>query len=91
MHAKFTARNVAKYVAKTLVAGYTAQAAETAIVEHTHFDEDDTVVNIASAVIGWGASEKLKPLTDAAVDKAADSIVAFREKRQQKKTAEVAV
>jgi hypothetical protein len=82
----FTPRNAAKFVAKTLVATRAAKLTETAITDYTRFEEDDTVVNITSSLVGWYVADKLKPVTDRVVDKAADKIVAFRENRNAKKT-----
>lgn len=88
MHAEFTPRNVIKYVAKTLVATKTAQITEDAITNYTRFDDDDKIVTIGSGLVGWYVSDKLKPYTDTMVDKAADWIVARKEKKQSEKTAE---
>lgn len=82
----FTPRNVTKFVLKALVASKASNMAEDVITNHTHFEEDDTVVNIASGVIGWYVSDKLKPYTDNVVDKTADFVIAKREARKAKKT-----
>lgn len=84
----FTKRNVAKFVLKTLVAGKASQITEDVITDHTHFEEDDIVVNIAGGMIGWYISDKLKPITDGMVDKTADWFVARKEQKAQKETAE---
>jgi len=81
----FTPRNVTKFVVKTLVAGKTADLAGTAITNHTHFEDDDTIVNISSGVIGWYVSDKLKPYTDNMVDKTADFVTAKREALKARK------
>jgi hypothetical protein len=82
----FTPRNVAKFVAKSIVSIKTAQLAEQTITDHTHFEEDDTVVTLASSVVGWYVADKLKPVTDLMIDKAADKIVEVRANRAAKKT-----
>lgn len=81
----FTARNVAKFVAKAIVHGKVAQLTEDAITDHTHFEDDDMIVEIGGHLTGWYVSEKLKPITDGAVDKVADFIVERRAKREAKK------
>lgn len=81
----FTPRNVAKYVVQAVIASKVSDFAEDTIVEHTKFEEDDMIVDIASHVIGWGVSAKLKPYTDIAVDRTADFIVAKREAYKSKK------
>lgn len=88
MSDKFTARNVAKFVLKSIVAGKTAKVTENAITDYTSFDEDDMVVDISGMVVGWYVSEKLKPVTDAIVDKTADYFVAKKADKQAKKAAE---
>jgi hypothetical protein len=81
----FTTRNVAKFVAKAIVAAKAKQTAETAITEYTELEKDDTIVDISGSVIGWYVSEKLSPVTDKMVDKTADFIAAKREARKDKK------
>lgn len=82
----FTPRNVAKFVAQAIVAGKTAKLTEKAITDHTRFEEDDMIVDIGGHLVGWYVSSKLKPVTDAAVDKTADWYIAQKEKRAAKKT-----
>jgi len=84
----FTPRNAAKFVVKTLVAGKAAAIAEDVITNHTQFEEDDTIVNISTGLIGWYVSDKLKPYTDNMVDKTADWLVALKAKKNQKDIAE---
>jgi hypothetical protein len=83
----FTLRNAAKYVAKAIIHFETASLAETAITDHTRFEEDDMIVDISSHLAGWYVSDKLKPVTDKMVDKTADFIAAKREARKAKKNA----
>ena len=54
-------------------------------IDYTRFEEDDIVTKIAPKVVGWYVSDKLKPVTDKAVDKAADFVNARREARAAKK------
>lgn len=82
----FTLRNVAKYAVTALIHGNVAKQTETAITDHTRFEEDDIVVDISAHVVGWYVSHKVKPYTDKAVDKTADFIVAKREARKAKQT-----
>ena len=83
----FTPRNVAKFVVKTLVAGKAAAIAEDVIVSRTSLEEDTTIVDISSSLVGWYVSDRLQPYTDKIVDKTADWIVA-RRKQSEKETAE---
>lgn len=80
----FTPRNVTKYVVQAVIASKVSDFAEDAIVEHTQFEEDDMIVDIATHVIGWGVSAQLKPYTDKIVDRTADFIVAKREERRNR-------
>ena len=84
----FTPRNVAKFVVQAAISQKTAQLAETVITDHTQLEEDNTVVGISCHVIGWYASHKLQPYTDKMIDKIADKLVARKEKKNQKDTAE---
>lgn len=82
---KFTTRNVAKFVLKSIVAGKTSQITERAITDYTAFDEDDMIVDIAGTVVGWYVASKIQPVTNAIVDKTADYFVARKEANQAKK------
>ena len=84
----FTPRNVTKFVAKAAVAGYTAKFTANTVSDHTRFEEDDTLVDIGSTVVGWYVSEKLKPITDKVVDVTFDFVATQRAKHQDKKSAE---
>lgn len=85
MDMPFTPRNVVKYVAKTAVYLQATRLLENAMVDYTQFEQDDIVVKIAPKVVAWYISDKLQPVTDTAVDKTADFIVAKREARKTKK------
>lgn len=76
----FTPRNVAKFVTTTGIKFYVAGLTHNAIIDHTRFDEDDKIVDITSAVVGWGVADKLKPHTDKIVDKVADKVSERRAK-----------
>lgn len=83
----FTPRNVTKFVIKSIVAAKTSQLTKDALVDYTSLEEDSMTVDIAGGVVGWYVSDKLKPVTDGAVDKTANFIAAKREARKAKKTA----
>lgn len=83
----FTARNAAKYVVKAIIHFKTAQITEDVITDHTRFEEDDMIVDISGHLVGWYVSDKLKPVTDAMVDKTADFVVARKNARTAKKNA----
>jgi len=83
---EFTPRNVVKFVAKAIVHGKTAQLTEQAITDYTKFEDDDMIVDISGHLVGWYVSDKLKPITDGMVDKAADWYVARKANKIQKNT-----
>jgi hypothetical protein len=87
MHTEFTARNVAKFILKSIVATKTADLTAETIAEHTNFEEDDMVVDLGSKVFGWYVSDRLKPVTDKIVDSTADFVTEKREARKAKKDA----
>ncbi len=79
----FTARNVAKYIVKTVVQYKVSNATATAIVNYTDREEDEVIfVQIPAHLVGWGVADKLEPYTDAMVDKTADFVAAKRNKKQ---------
>lgn len=80
----FTPSNVAKYVVTAAIQYKVSSVTEDAIVDYTHFEEDDFIVGIGSHVVGWGVAYKLKPITDRMVDKTHKRIVAIKNKRKQK-------
>jgi hypothetical protein len=82
---KFTPRNVAKFVVKAVVAQKTAQFTKAAIADYTSMNTDTTTVGVSCQVVGWYVSDKLKPITDAAVDKTADFLVAKNNDRKAAK------
>jgi hypothetical protein len=90
MMPEFTARNVAKFIAKAIVLSKTSDIAEDVITDYTRFEEDDLVVDIGSKCIGWYVSNKLEPVTNKIVDTGADFITEQRTKYQAKKDAKKA-
>lgn len=87
MSTAFTARNVTKFIVKAIVAGKTAQITENALTDYTSLEEDSMAVDIAGGVVGWYVSDKLKPVTDAMVDKTFDFVATKKENRKTKKAA----
>lgn len=85
---KFTARNATKYAVKAVIHLKTASLAADTIDDYTGFDDDSTAVKIGAYMVGWYVSDKLKPLTDKAVDKTFDYAAAKREARRNKKNTE---
>lgn len=85
MDTDFTARNVAKWIVRSIVAMKTTELVANAAADHTNFEKDDIVVKIGAGVVGWGVSAKLKPVTDAIVDKTADFTVEQWNNRRSKK------
>jgi len=81
----FTARNVAKWVLKSVVAIKTTELVANTAADHTSFDKDDLVVKIGAGIVGWGVSARLQPYTDALVDKTADFAVTQWSNRNSKK------
>lgn len=81
----FNARNVAKFIAKSIVAMKTAQLTAETVADHTRFEEDDIVVDVGSKVVGWYIGEKFQPVTDKIIDTAADFVSDQNAKRKAKK------
>ena len=81
----FTARNVAKWVANSIITVKVADIAADTITGYTRFEEDSLTVKLGSGAIGWFVASRLEPVTDKVVDKAADFISEQRTKRQAKK------
>jgi len=88
MDTAFTARNVAKWVVKSVIAAKVTELAADAAVDYTRYEKDDLIVRLGAGAIGWGVSAKLAPITDAMVDKTADFITEQRTKRAAKKNTE---
>lgn len=84
----FTARNVAKYAVKTIIAAKVSDSTANAIVNYTDHEEDELIVRIPAHVVGWGVSDKLQPYTDAMVDKTVDWFAAKRNKPESTETPE---
>jgi|1185.fasta_scaffold1979742_2 hypothetical protein len=84
---EFTARNVAKFLAKAVVATKTARLTADVVADHTNYEKDDTVVDLGSQVVGWYISAKLEPVTDKIVDTTADFVTEQRNKRQARRDA----
>jgi hypothetical protein len=84
---EFTARNVAKFVAQTIVQQKTVQLTEQALDDYTALDTDSNAVHLGANVFGWFVADKLKPVTDKMVDKTADFVTAKRDIRNAKKNA----
>lgn len=87
MDTAFTVRNVAKWIAKSIIAAKTAEIVAETVADHTRFEEDNIVVHLGSGCVGWFVSDKLQPVTDAVVDRTADFVNEQRSKRSAKKTA----
>jgi hypothetical protein len=73
---EFAPRNIAKGVVKSIVAIKTSQFAKNQITDYTRFEEDDMIVKISTGIIGGYVASRLSPVTDYAVDKTADFVVA---------------
>ena len=87
VHPDFTPRNFAKHVARSTIHLSVAKVVREAILDHSSFDDDNIPVKIAAYAVGWALSDTARPMTDAAVDKAADFITKKREERKTKKEA----
>lgn len=75
----FTPRNVAKFVVKSTISVTVASRTRRAIADHSAFETTDTPVIVGAAVVGWYVSEKVRPVTDKAVDKTFDFASAKRD------------
>lgn len=78
MDIDITPRGIAKYLATGIVGHRASKLAENVIVDHTRLEKDTMIVDLSTGLIGAVVATKLRPLTDAAVDKTADFIVAKR-------------
>ncbi len=65
-------RYIAKTVAQTTVGVSADIALETTIEKTTDINTDTIPCTVGTALFGWYVSEKLRPLTDSAVDRVAD-------------------
>jgi hypothetical protein len=82
---EFAPRNIAKGVVKSIVAIKTSQFAKNQITDYTRFEEDDMIVKISTGIIGGYVASRLSPVTDYAVDKTADFVVAKWHAHKDKK------
>lgn len=82
---EFTPRKIAKGIVKSIVAIKTSQFAQDKITDYTHYEKDDMVVKISTGIIGGYVASKVSPVTDYAVDKAADFVTAKWQARKDKK------
>jgi hypothetical protein len=82
---EFTARNASKYVVSAVVKLKVSRFTKDALTDYTSLEEDDNVVDIAGFLVGWYVSDKLRPITDTAVDKTADFVSAKRDAWKAKK------
>jgi hypothetical protein len=80
-----TARFVAKRVAQAIVASQVSKFTRCKISDYTRFDNDDTIVEVGSDVVGWLVSEQLAPVTDKIVDKTTDFVATKRQQRKERK------
>jgi hypothetical protein len=81
-----TPRNLSKWAVSAAISWKTGKAVENTISDHTRFDSDDLIVELASGSIGWIVAYRAKPYTDKMVDKTADWISERRNKRNQDNT-----
>lgn len=69
---------IAKHTVSTIVSTTVANAVSNLITDNTETDKDDFVVQIPSAVVGYMVAHKLRPYTDAMVDKTVAKIQSFK-------------
>lgn len=81
----YLTRSVAKWVLISIVDVKTTQITAEGIADYTNYEKDDLIVRLGSGAVGMIVSARLKPVTDAAVDKTADFAVKQWEKRKTKK------
>lgn len=82
------ARVIAKWTAETIVAANVTAATQHALTEYTEIDTDSKPVEVGTGLFGWYVSQKLSPVTDAIVDRTADRVVAWKNRKNQTDTAE---
>jgi hypothetical protein len=81
----FTARNVAKWLASSIVAMKTAEFAANTVTDYTNFEKDNMVVRLGSGCVGWLVSSTLEPVTDKAVDSTVDFVAKKWEARKARR------
>jgi hypothetical protein len=79
-------RNVAKFVVTTTIHVAVASPVRSAIADRTSASSTDIPVVVAGALVGYYASNAVKPLTDKMVDKTADFVNAKREARKARRS-----
>lgn len=78
-----TKTDIAKMAVSMVVSRKAADASEHVAVNHFNLDEDSTTVTVGSTVFGAVVSYKLRPLTDAAVDKTVARYQSWRSSRKE--------
>ncbi len=77
----FTPVMVAKYAVNLTIAATVTSAATTIITNNTEKTEDDNIVKIPAAVVGYVVASKLRARSDAMVDKTAAAITKFKNRK----------
>jgi hypothetical protein len=89
---KFTARNVAKHLARGVVQYKVTAIASNLVRDYTGFNTDAISVKLGVGLVGWAAADAVEPFTDKFVDASFDfashRVVIFKAKRQARKAAE---
>lgn len=83
---ELTPRTVTKFAVKMTVQVKVAALTRQAIADHSAYASTETPVVVAGAVVGLIVSEKVKPVTDKAVDKTFDFVANRREARKARKS-----
>ena len=81
----YLTRQVAKWVLISLVDVKTTQITAETIADYTNYEKDDLIVKLGSGAVGMIVSAKIKPVTDAAVDRTADFAIKQWQKRKSTK------
>ncbi len=77
----FTKTMIAKHVVTTIVAAGVQSALTTIITNNTEKDEDEFIVKVPTAVVGFVVANKFRTQTDAMVDAVACKIETFRNRK----------
>lgn len=86
MFNRLPVRKIAKGGLEIVVSANAAAAANHVIDEHTSLDADSTAADVGCTLFGAYVAHRLSPITDAIVDKTADRIVAFRNRKNTEST-----
>lgn len=75
---------IAQYAARTTVAAVVSSAVTTVVTNNTERTDDELIVQVPAAVVGYMVSIRLGTYTDTMVNQAAAKITRFRNRKDPK-------